>query len=45
MRSWVQSLMDECVNVCCINLVYKHVHHGEWCKKNVFTKLNKKLNP
>jgi len=33
MRSWVQSLMDVCINVSRINVVYKHVHHGEWHQK------------
>jgi hypothetical protein len=30
MRSWVQSLMDACFNVSCTNLIYKHIHHGEY---------------
>jgi hypothetical protein len=28
--SWVQSLMDVCINVFHTNAIYKHVHHGEW---------------
>ncbi len=29
-RFWVQSLMNACINEFCTNVVYKHVHHGEW---------------
>jgi hypothetical protein len=39
-RSWVQSLMDVCTNVFHTNIVYKHVHHGEWLKTFLLTKLN-----
>jgi hypothetical protein len=28
MGSWVQSLIDVCINVSCTNEVYKHLHHG-----------------
>jgi hypothetical protein len=28
MKSWVKSLMDACLNVSCINVIYKHIHHG-----------------
>jgi len=43
MRFWVQSLMDACLNVSCINVIYKHIHHGgyanmyimfKWCQNN-----------
>jgi hypothetical protein len=34
-RSWVQSLMDVHINVFYTNVVYKHVHHGEW-RQNLF---------
>ncbi len=42
MRSWVQSLMDMCINIPCTYLVYKHVHHGESHEKNLLSKSNKK---
>jgi hypothetical protein len=30
MRSWVESLMDVCINIFCTNAIYKHVHHDEY---------------
>ncbi len=35
MRSKVQTLMNVCINVSCINVMYKHVHHGKW-RQNLF---------
>ncbi len=42
MRLWVQSLMDVCINLSCTNVVYKHVHHGEWCQNLFVEKLEQK---
>ncbi len=44
MRFWVQSLMDVYINLSCTNVVYKHVHHGKWCKKNFVEKIGTKKN-
>ncbi len=30
MRSWIQSLMDACINIFHTNAIYKHVHHDEY---------------
>jgi sulfur relay (sulfurtransferase) DsrC/TusE family protein len=30
MRSWVQILMDACLNLFYTNAIYKHIHHGEY---------------
>jgi hypothetical protein len=30
MKSWIQSLMDACLNVFCTNAIYKHIYHGEY---------------
>jgi hypothetical protein len=43
MRSWVQYLMDMCINVLCPNAIYKHVHCGEWLQKLFAEKIEKKL--
>jgi hypothetical protein len=42
--SWVQSLMDVCSNVFRINVVYKHVHHGEWCENLFINKIEGRKN-
>jgi hypothetical protein len=41
MSASVQCLMDARVNVSCINVIYTHVHHGEWCPKRLVYKIQK----
>jgi hypothetical protein len=42
MRSWVQFLMDVCINVSCTNVIYKYVHQGDWCENLFVDKIGKK---
>ncbi len=43
-RSWVQFLMDVCINVSCTNVIYKYVHQGDWCENLFIDKIGKKEN-
>ncbi len=41
MRSWVQTLMDVCINISCTNVIYKYVHQGEWYENLFVDKIGK----
>jgi hypothetical protein len=36
--SWVQSLMDACLNVSCTDAIYKHIDHGEYANMYIMFK-------
>ncbi len=55
MRSYVQTLVDVCNNISCIDVIYKHshrdkcryklhVHHGEWCENILVKNIKKKYS-